>query len=127
MAKIGFIGVIVTLGLAGNLWAISKPWVPMIEVGAKTISVAPAKMHLSPFNAQLEIKEAEGCEAKVQSSKMIQFSDSCEFLRGIYHYSVRADGTENPYEVYSEFMLHQVNAKSRAVLINSPVVVLSGS
>ena len=116
------IGLGCVFGAVGNLWAMPKPWAPSIEVGAKTISVAPAKIHPSPSNPTLEIKESEECEAKVQSARLIQFSEACDFLRGIYYYTVKLDGVDELYKVYTEFLIHQKNPKSRSILIHSPVI-----
>jgi len=115
------------MGLTATLWAANKPWAPRVEVTGRVITVAPAKFHLIPFEPKLEIAESEGCDAKVVSANSIHVSESCEFLRGVYQYSFRQPGNDNNLKVYSEFLLHQGNSKSRVYLVNSPVVVQEGS
>lgn len=119
--------VIVALGfLIATQAGAANPWSPSVEFGARTITVAPAKFHLSPSKTQLEIVESEGCESKVVSTTSLQFSEICDFLRGVYHYSFLQAGNDNKLEVYSEFMIHQTQPKSRTYLVNSPVVIQNG-
>ena len=91
--------------------------------GERTVTVSPAKFHLSPSKAKLEIVESEGCEAKLQSPLIIQLAESCEFLRGVYQYSFRQPGSESSLKVYSEFVLHQNGIKSRSYILNSPIII----
>jgi hypothetical protein len=114
------------MGFTLSLWAANKPWAPKIEVSGKFITVAPAKVHLSPSELKLEIAESEGCEAKVVSPQSIQVSEPCEFLRGVYQYAFRQPGNDNKLKVYSEFSLHQGSSKSRVYLVNSPVIFQEG-
>jgi hypothetical protein len=124
MKRIRVIGLGLVVSLTG--YGVNKPWAPSIEFGVKNIFLSPAKSHENPFNVKIEILESEGCEAKVQSSHSVQFSESCEFVRGLYEYSFRQSGTENKFKIYSEFLLHQSSPKSRTYLINSPIVVAEG-
>lgn len=103
-------------------WGVN-PWGPAIEFGVGTITASPAKLHLNPAKLKLEIVESEGCEAKLKASSTIHFGESCEFLRGLYQYSFKQPGSDRPLRLYSEFLLHQRNSKSRAFIINSPIIV----
>lgn len=104
----------------------SNPWSPVIELGSRGITASPAKLHLSPSKSKLDIVEVEGCDAKVQSSSVVQFGEGCDFLRGVYQYSFKAPGDDKLLRIYSEFFLHQNSIKSRVFLVNSPVVIYEG-
>jgi len=102
-------------------WA-ANPWGPAIEFAGRSITASPAKLHLNPAKLKLEIVESEGCDAKLTASSTIQFGESCEFLRGLYQYSFKQPGSDRTLRLYSEFLLHQRNSKSRAFIINSPII-----
>jgi len=113
------------LFVSSNLWA-AKIWNPKIEFSNRSIHFAPAKAHMVAGQARVEIVESEGCEAKVQSANLVQFSESCDFIRGIYTYPVKVQGQEQKATVFSEFMLRQLGPKSYFRLVNSPTVIFEG-
>jgi len=104
----------------------ANPWSPTIDLGSRTITVNPSKLHSTLSKSKLEIVETEGCEAKVQSSSVVQFGEGCDFLRGVYQYSFRQPGSDRSLRLYSEFFLHQKGSKSRVFLVNSPIVIHEG-
>lgn len=121
----GKISALVLLLVSSNLWA-AKLWNPTVEFSSRAIRFAPAKAHTLVGQAKLEILETEGCEAKIQSSNLLQFSETCQFLRGYYSYPVKVEGTEHKATVFSEFLLRQTNPKSYLRMINSPTFIFEG-
>ncbi|NBX68471.1 MAG: hypothetical protein EBR01_05855 [Proteobacteria bacterium] len=124
--RMKFLSIILCFHLLGAKILASNPWSPIIELGARGITVGPAKLHLAPSKAKLDIVEVEGCDAKVQSSSAVQFGDRCNFLRGVYQYSFKQPGDDRSLRVYSEFFLHYNSSKSTTFLVNSPIVVHEG-
>lgn len=114
-------GLVFSINLFGaNLWN------PKVNFSGRSIHFLPAKTHSLVGQAKVEIAESEGCEAKVQSSNLINLPENCEFLRGYYSYSVKVHGTEHNATIFSEFFLKQTGINSYIRMVNSPTVVFEG-
>ena len=121
----GKISALVLFLVSSNVWA-AKLWNPTVEFSSRSIRFAPAKVHTLVGQAKLEILETEGCDAKIQSSNLLQFSETCQFLRGYYSYPVKVEGTEHKATVFSEFLLKQTSSKSYLRMTNSPTFIFEG-
>ena len=70
----------------------------------------------------MEVVETEGCDAGVRAGNVVRVSETCKFLRGIYHYRYRAGQEDARREAFLEFSLTRAGAGRYALLVADPVL-----